>query len=142
LIDSGASFASSGGSTVGLAGSLPFGGSGYPFMMANMWGNSFQNSTSGLLSPFGDGTSGYPTFVNSGINNPCATFESKTPISPPKFDGEDRLSLGDGWFLIKGDNGKGEHDFFLEFSDDPEIPASAISKTSYDIFNNSRAKSS
>lgn len=41
----------------------------------------------------------------------------------PKFDGRDRLSLGDGWFLIRGENG-----FFLELAGDGlDVPTQMIS---------------
>jgi len=41
----------------------------------------------------------------------------------PKFDAQDRLSLGDGWFLIRGENA-----FFLEHADSGlDIPIHLIS---------------
>jgi hypothetical protein len=46
----------------------------------------------------------------SGIS-PASQWGTRAPSSTPKFDGRDRLSLGDGWFLIRGDGS-----FFFELS--------------------------
>jgi hypothetical protein len=48
--------------------------------------------------------------TTSGVS-PTSQWGTRAPSHTPKFDGRDRLSLGDGWFLIRGDNS-----FFFELS--------------------------
>jgi len=51
-------------------------------------------------------------------------WKRRSSVVSPKFDGQDRLFLGDGWFLIRGD-----YEFFLELADNGlDIPAQLISK--------------
>ena len=52
-----------------------------------------------------------------------AGWGRRSSMNSPKFDGRDRLSLGDGWFLIRGENS-----FFLELSNDGlDVPIHMIS---------------
>lgn len=61
----------------------------------------------------------------SGLPSPAtpAGWGKQTSDISPKFDGHDRLSLGEGWFLIRGENA-----FFLELANRGlDIPVEAFS---------------
>ena len=106
--------------------------------LASYWQAAYWNSANGLPGPFASPSKEDPVARVSTCKN-CA---DKTPASGaisfqpresssavdtspfcPKFDGNDRLSLNDGWFLIRGDDA-----FFLELAGTGlDIPIGSIS---------------
>jgi hypothetical protein len=69
-----------------------------------------------LLSSGGIGATASPVGLEG--------WRRRSSAVSPKFDGRDQLCLGDGWFLIRGENG-----FFLELADNGlDIPTQWISQ--------------
>jgi hypothetical protein len=95
-----------------------------PGKLVSPWNNSFGALTSASLLP------NWSTFLSAGNGGfpsqrtETAGWGKRTTISSPKFDDSSRLCLGDGWFLIRGDD-----TFFLEMAGTgSDIPTEAICK--------------
>jgi hypothetical protein len=110
----------------------------YSAQFARYWAEA--TAAQGQLSPSGRDSSSpltssstlpyWSTLLSSGGIGATASpvglggWRRRSSAVSPKFDGKDRLCLGDGWFLIRGENG-----FFLELDDNGlDIPTQLISK--------------
>ena len=73
----------------------------------------------------------------SSIFNASGATATRAPSPTPKFDGRDRLSLGDGWFIIKG-----EGSYFFELAGTGiDVSSELISILFLYLTDNSGAKS-
>jgi hypothetical protein len=107
----------------------------YSLFLTNYWPGSGRGSQTGpqVSHPFGSLTStstglGWSTISSSFNNVPSLGTTSssgwgKQSYGGPKFDGHDRLSLGEGWSLIHGDD-----DYFLQLDETGlDVPVENIS---------------
>lgn len=109
--------------------------------LSSLWTQSFLNgpASPALAGPVGgqyygplsssSSLSGWSTVFSSGVGSntlnstPTASWGSQSSTTSVGFDSKDRLNLGDGLFLIRGEDA-----FFLEFaSTGLDIPVESIS---------------